>query len=129
LLRFEHVKSVRHLRSVNSSHLVIFEGHSINLKYNRAQANAVLSEVYCSTSQHNSILLTCENLYVNIVRDIEISVGSVFALCSLHVVFARLISFFALEIICVDVVRLRPNLFSLALNFTCWSEIVYAALC
>lgn len=71
------------LKSVNSSHrLVIFEDHSIYLKYNGAQASAVLSKVYCSTSQHNSILLTCENLYVNIVRDIEISVGSVFALCS-----------------------------------------------
>lgn len=72
----------RHLKSVNSSNLVIFEDHSIYLKYNGAQTSAVLSKVYCSTSQHNSVLLTCENLYVNIVRDIEISVGSVFALCS-----------------------------------------------
>ena len=73
---------VRHLKSINSSPLVIFEDHSIYPKHNGAQASTVLSEVYCSTSQPNSILLTCENLYVNIVRDIEISVGSVFALCS-----------------------------------------------
>lgn len=73
---------VRHLKSVSSSHLVIFEDHSIYLKYKGAQSSAVLCKVYCSTSQPNSILLTCENLYVNIVRDIVISLGSVFALCS-----------------------------------------------
>lgn len=71
------------ISSLSIHHILsFFEGHSICPKYNRAQASAVLSKVDCSTSQHNSILLTCENLYVNIVQDIEISVGSVFALCS-----------------------------------------------
>lgn len=117
-MRFERVNSVRHTTSVNSSHL---EGRSICQKYNGAQASAVLTEVYCSTSQHNSILLVVKIFMSILFGTLKYRLAQCL-LCVVSYCFRSIDFFIALEIISVDVFRLRCSIFSLVLNCTCWSE-------
>lgn len=119
MLRFEHVNSVRHTTSVNSSHL---EGRSICQKYN--EASAVLTEVYCSTSQHNSILLVVKIFMSILFGTLKYRLAQCL-LCVVSYCFRSIDFFIALEIIPVDVIRLRRSIFSLVLNCTCWSENVF----